>query len=96
MLQLQPKVTEFKKQGLELIIVTFGDKKANQEFFKKHSINADFVYDENYSVVSNYRVSSIPANFYISREGTLEGDSIGWTAKSMSIIDKFIETGKPH
>lgn len=85
MLQLQPKLAEWKQQGIDLYVVTAGSESDLKKFFEGRKIEATIVYDPALDVVKQYGVSGIPHTFFVDKAGRVAFDSLGW-------MDQWLDT----
>lgn len=91
MLQLQPKLTDWKTKNLVTIVISMDDPKELRRLFSERKIDAIPLYDAKGTAAQLYGVVGIPADFMINRRGELEKQFVGWDQnRSLKEIEAWI------
>lgn len=91
MLQLQPCISRWKEDGLEVAIITRESPAKMAEFVNKHSLDVTVLFDEQSKVQQLYHVDGIPDGLLVDRQGTLLYHAIGWGPGSLSRLQQEID-----
>lgn len=91
MLQVQPRISEWKKKKVEFVTVTSDTKQQTLEQIQKGRLRGTVLLDEKGDAAVKYEVTGIPADFFINRQGELEGRLIGWGGSSMNELESWIQ-----
>ena len=79
MLQLQPKMEEYKNKGVEFITITLDNEDTVRSFWSDNELTGDVFLDTQGSIISNYGVMSVPHGLFIDQEGNVTYERTGWS-----------------
>ncbi len=90
-LQLQPRLSEWKNSGFQLVLVTSDSKETMQNFMDKNNVDAVVLMDTDGTISTQYGIQYIPADFLINSDGTLHEDFVGWSSDRLADMEQWVK-----
>lgn len=75
---MQPKLSDLKRQGVDLYVFASGSKAENKQFFTRNQIQATVIYDGKLDIGALFGVTAIPETFLMDKQGRVAAGMIGW------------------
>ena len=92
MLQLQPKLTDWRKLGFELVLVSMDSAKDLTAYVKDRKLDAPILLDPKGEVsIKAYKVEGIPQTVFVDKQGVVQKISVGWGTSSLAEFERLVK-----
>lgn len=90
-LQLQPKLAEWKNDSFQLVLVTSDSQEEIKGFIQKNNVDATVLMDTQGAIGNQFGVQYIPTDYLINADGTTEDNFVGWDSTRMTQMEQWIK-----
>ena len=92
MLQLQPKLKEWRNLGFELVLVSMDTAKELTAYVNDRKLDAPVLLDPKGEVsIKAYKVEGIPQTVFVDKQGIVRKISVGWGSSSLAEFEKIVK-----
>lgn len=92
MLQLQPKLKDWRKLGFELVLVSMDSVKELTTYVNAQKLDAPILLDPKGQVsINTYNVSGIPKTVFVDKQGIVRKISVGWGSSSLAEFERLVK-----
>jgi len=91
-LQLQPKLAEWRNLGFELVLVSLSPVQELTTYVNDLKLDAPVLLDPQFKVVIDaYEVQGTPRTVFVDKQGIVRKISVGWDPSSLAEFEKTVE-----